>query len=189
MVSCLVSLGLYYPARAALSAGNEREIALVETKAATRTFQAGTAFVFLTDGIDFQFNLANDRGFVWASRYPCLILPATTLQDASASVDQGGGVYSMISAIIQKLRGRSGDHLQEREYARKLRSNVLEDFRRWNPKVALVRRCGEESHPCAFGDNFDVIKWLSAEPEFVSIWSNYKPIGRIKNYDLYVLSR
>ena len=40
-----------------------------------------------------------------------------------------------------------------------------------------------------FGDKFDLIRWLSAEPEFVSIWSNYKPIGRIKNYDLHVLSR
>jgi hypothetical protein len=189
MASCLVSLGVYYPARAALSAGNEREIALVETNAATRTFQAGTAFVFLTDGIDFQFNLANDRGFVWASRYPCLILPATTLQNASASVGQSSGGYLMIAAIIKKLRGGSGDQTQAREYARKLRLDVLEDFKRWNPKIALVRRCGEESEPCMFGDKFDLIQWLSAEPEFVSIWSNYKPIGRIKNYDLYVLSR
>jgi hypothetical protein len=36
-----------------------------------------------------------------------------------------------------------------------------------------------------FGDKFDLIAWLSAEPDFVSIWSNYKPIGRIRNYDLY----
>jgi len=95
----------------------------------------------------------------------------------------------MIGAVIQKLRGGGGIHSQERDYARKLRSDVLEDFMRWNPKIALVRRCDEESQPCAFGDNFDLIEWLSAEPEFVLIWSNYKRIGRIKNYDLYVLSR
>ena len=144
LISCLVSLGIYYPARAALSAGNEREVALAETNAATRIFQAGTAFVSLTDGIDFQFNLANERGFVWASRYPCLILPATSLQNASGSVGRSGGVYSMIGAVIQKLRGGGGVHPQERDYARKLRSDVLEDFMRWNPKIALVRRCDEE---------------------------------------------
>ena len=189
LVSCLVSLGIYFPARTALSAENEREIALAEINAATRTFRAGTAFVSLTDGIDFQFNLASERGFIWASRYPCLILPATSLQNASGSVGRGGGVYSIIGAIIQKMRGGGGDHSQDREYARKVRSDVLEDFRRWKPEIALVRRCGEESDPCMFGDKFDLIEWLSAEPEFISIWSNYKPIGRIKNYDLYVLSR
>jgi hypothetical protein len=190
MVSCLVSIGIYYPTRAALSAGSERESVLSETNDATRNFQPGTEFVALTDGIDFQFDLANNRGFVWASRYPCLILPAATLQRASASVGETTGGYLKLAALIQRLRGGSSSgYSQEREYVRKLRSDVLEDFHRWNPKIVLVRRCNAEFEPCVFGDNFDVINWLSAEPGFNLIWSNYKLIRRINRYDLYVLSR
>jgi hypothetical protein len=189
MVSCLVALGTYYPARAALSAGSEREKEIAETNEATRNFQAGTAFVALTDGIDFQFNLANARGLVWASRYPCLVLPAVTLQQANAPVGQPTGGYLMIPALIQKLRGGSSAYFGEREYVQKLRSDVLEDFHRWNPEIVLVRRCDAESESCVFGDNFNVIEWLLAEPGFDSIWSNYRLSRRLKKYDLYVLSR
>ena len=187
-MSCLISVGLYYPVRAALAAGSERENLLAEINDATGNVPPGTAFVALTDGIDVQFNFATDRGLVWASRYPCLILPSAALQRASASGGDTTGGYLMLTALIEKLRGRSSGLSQEQDYVRKLRSDILEDLHRWNPKLVMVRRCEAEVEPCTFGGGFKVIDWLSVEPDFSSIWSNYKLIGRVKKYDLYVLA-
>jgi hypothetical protein len=191
MLSCLISFEIYYPIRASLSAESERENWLAEINRATAAFQPGTAFLALTDGIDIQFNLANDRGFVWASRYPCLVLPAATLKRANTLDGEAKSTdgYLMLTAIMERLRGKSSGLAQEKEYVRKLRSDVLEDILRWKPRIVLVRRCDAEAEPCTFGDHFDAIGWLSPEPGFSAIWSNYRLTKRLKKYDLYILSQ
>jgi hypothetical protein len=185
---CIAGLGLYYPARAGLSAKSEYAKQIAAINQATAGFPPGTPFVALTEGIYSQFNVALDRGFVWASRYPFLLLPPSIIQSAEATdshhTGNSPGGYFMVSDVL-KAFGRS--RIDARQYADMLRTDVVEDFRRWRPAIVLVQRCEDPiTEPCTFGAGFKIVDWLSADSAFASIWSKYKFARRVERFDLYV---
>jgi len=190
-ITCIAAVGIYYPVRADMSARGERERWIAEINDETQGFRPGTAFVALTDGIDVQFNLANDRAFVWASRYPCLVLPAATLERVNSPGGQSDAArgYQILGNVLKKFQGKLSGASDESAYVRKVREDVVEDFRRWKPDIVLVRRCEIDTEPCIFGANFDVIGWLSSEQDFSSLWSGYRFFKRLGKYDLYYFVR
>ncbi|MGE5539031.1 MAG: hypothetical protein ACM30I_10455 [Gemmatimonas sp.] len=179
-----VVFGLCFPAREALWADSDYARQLAEAEDATTGFPPGTAFVTLADGIYSQFDFALDRGFVWASRYPFLLLPPRIIRE---SADPPATVRSAGYFLIPDLLGTRGAGPDPRAYAAMLRAHVTEDFSRWRPAVVFVQRCDDPvAEPCTFGAGFRIVDWLSADPAFAALWSNYRFSRRVERFDMFV---
>ncbi|HTI86062.1 MAG TPA: hypothetical protein VL966_05615 [Alphaproteobacteria bacterium] len=183
--SCLVALAFYYPARAAEWADSVWAHHIAAFNAATAAYPPGTGFLILSEAIYSQYDIAMDRGFVWASRYPFLILPEETIRAERTGDDARHSGYPVISDVLGASGRRGPD---ARQYATMLRRQVVEDFERWKPAIVLVQRCGDPvMEPCLFGEGFRVVDWLKANPAFSAIWSHYAFDRSLWRFDLYLL--
>jgi hypothetical protein len=159
-----VVIGLYYPARVQLSAKSEQELS--ELNRVTADLVIGSPILILPYALT-DFNLVLDRGFVWGSRYWFFLLPTEFIQRPAGL------------ASVQAHTFDDGD-----SYVRMLRAEYIADFQRWHPKLVLVRRDDNTVEP--YPPHFDVMGWLSIDPAFASIWSQYKAIRSVGPYDLYM---
>jgi hypothetical protein len=181
--SCLAALAIYYPARAALWANSAWAHYIAETNSATAAYLPGTGLLILGDGIFSQFDIAMDRGFVWASRWPFMILPEATIR-----AERGGAGHSDYLMVSNMLAASGRGIPDARQYSAMLRRNAVEDFERWKPAIVLVQRCDDPvMEPCLFGAGFRVDDWLAEEPAFAAIWSRYAFDRHIWRFDLYLL--
>ena len=165
VLSCAVGIGLYYPARVQLSAKFEQELS--ELNRATAGLAVGSSILLLPYALT-DFNLIIDRGFVWGSRYWFLLLPAQFIQGPP-----------WLAFAQPHASDNYGDN-----YVRTLRADYVDDFKRWRPKLVLVRRVDDAGG--AYPPHFDVMGWLSINPAFASIWSRYRAIRSVGPYDVYM---
>jgi hypothetical protein len=194
ILSCLTAIGIYYPTRESLWAQSDRAKQIAEFNNATADFPPGTSFVALSEGIDFQFDVASDRGFVWASRYPFIMLSENTVRSSAEpepardeTARRNSSSYLMIADILRML-GDGAANDSANDYSRNLRSNIIADFRRWRPKIVLAQRCSAvPGANCGSWNGFDVLRWLAIDPSFASLWSDYRLVQSIGgHYDLYI---
>jgi hypothetical protein len=191
IASCLITIGLYYPARTRLLAYSDQEKKIAEIDRALSDFPAGTAIAALPDGWDLIASVVLNRGFVWASRSPLVLLPKATVQQATPTNPQNNPIvvhadnYLLNSKVFHGLFGRSVAFNAD-GYVWGLRANVVEDLVRWRPKIVLIDRClNDRFSGCSAGRGFDVIEWLSIDPTFATIWLQYKFLRHVEPYDFY----
>ena len=164
VLSGAVVIGLYYPARVQLLAKFEQELS--ELNRATAGVAVGSPILILPYALT-DFNLIIDRGFVWGSRYWFLLLPAHLIQRPTG---------------LAAAQPHALDDYED-DYVRMLRADYVADFQRWRPKLVFVRRADGGVNP--YPPHFDAMGWLSVDPAFAAIWSQYRAISSVGPYDLY----
>ena len=175
VVGCVLALAIAYSVRAAAFANSDWEHDIEKLNAATRKLPAKTAFVAVTTKLDFLFDFAMERDFVWASRYPDIfMLPAIVQAQQSATGQQGG---------LSRERANS--------YAQVLRDTMIDDLNRWQPAFILLDTCGHRKDDAcsdASGHALDVPQWFMHDAKFAKFIKRYNFVARIDYYDLYMVN-
>lgn len=129
-----------------------------------------TVYIF-SPGAEF-FPVAYRRNLKWGSRFPCLWLLPSIIQNSP-----GGRALAYRDLPFKKLSpGRVAD------LATMQRTELAADLDYWKPAVVLVQRC-----PCDFiySDSFDMIEWFSRNAAFRKPWSHYDKQSSIPGFDIY----
>ncbi|HUN45626.1 MAG TPA: hypothetical protein VMU85_03855 [Stellaceae bacterium] len=172
-LSAAVAAAATYPARAAWAATTWEEgitAGFVENFGA---FPRGTPVYFMSTNLHAVFAIVTDGGYVWSSRWPALwTLPAILYNEAGTK---------------DPKRQLPPDRV--RSLAHQLRSDMVADFRRWQPAVVMVERCGDDSPWVCYNLEdleVDLADWFERDPEFAAIWSHYSLERQYLYYDVYV---
>jgi hypothetical protein len=191
IATCLITIGLYYSARTRLLADSDQEQKIAEIDHALSEFSPGTTIAALPVGWTLISPAILDREFVWASRFPVILLPQATVQQATLTNPQKNPIeehtdnYLLNSKVFHGLFGRSAAFNAD-GYVRELRANMVEDLIRWRPKIVVIDRClNDRFSGCSAGRGFDVIEWLSIDPTFAAMWLQYKFLRHVEPYDFY----
>ncbi len=172
VLSCVVVAVATYPARVAWAATTWQEGITAGMVESFHEFPAGTPVYFMSPSLQSVFATVTDGGYVWSSRFPHLwVLPAV-LHNEAGSVEPS---KRLPAAVVQNL-------------ARQLRSEMTEDFRRWQPAVVMVEHCTAATWSCynLEGLSVDLAQWFARDPEFAVIWSHYTLHRQFVYYDVYV---
>lgn len=167
----LVFALILLPALALLSSASKRNKSFPTTVFAH--YPPNTAVFTFSPNISDEFPAVLQDQLVWASRSPHLwMLPAIVQNEAA---EAGGPAPGKVlpRSVVSRL-------------AAEQRAETAEDFRRWQPKVVIIRRC----HPggnCLGMDklNFDPLPWFLQSPQFAIEWSNYRLQTIHGDYDVY----
>ncbi|MGI8772742.1 MAG: hypothetical protein ACR2JE_15060 [Acidobacteriaceae bacterium] len=129
-----------------------------------------TVYIFST-GAE-MFPVAYRRNLHWGSRFPCLWLLPSLIQNSP-----GGRA---LAAKDLPFKALSPDRLAE--LATMQRTEISADLDYWKPSVVLVQRC-----PCDFiySDRFDMLEWFSRSAGFQKSWSHYDKQYSIPGFDIY----
>jgi hypothetical protein len=163
----LITMTSTFSARAALIAKSERGQEDKKITVLTSRFPKGTSFEAMSTGIDFQFDLALNSDFHWASRFPYLWI--------ASALD--GPRDSEIGLASEKIAS----------YEQMETNTLVNDFEQWHPEFVLVQRCLIFSHcPSPGNPELNLVSlFTSRAADFASIWSNYTLVSEDDAYALY----
>lgn len=130
-------------------------------------------FTFSAEG----FPAVLQNHLVWASRFPALWMLPAIVQNEKAQTGGPAAGKNLPPSVVSELAATQ-------------RAETTEDFRRWEPKVVVVRRCYRFSNCLGLNNlNFDPLKWFLQSPQFAAEWSNYRLQSRDGDYDIYTRVR
>jgi hypothetical protein len=166
IVVCLLAVTTYLPTRAAALERTQLKRELSELNNVTAALPAASPILVLTPGIELQFYFAITRGFVWASKSPCVWLQGSI---ANAELKSAGSQDHSLQPLPN-------------QYTDLLLSSLRSDFDQWHPPIVLVLRCaGVECK-----ENLDLVEWFtSRDPTFAATWSHYVRVEQIGRFDLF----
>ncbi len=172
-VSGLIAVGVTYPAKVAWVATTWDEDITAGFTESFGEFPRGTPVYFMSPSLQAVFAIVTDSGYVWSSRFPHLWpLPAILHNEAG---------------VVDPKKQLPPDRVES--LARQLRSDLVEDFRRWQPAVVMVERCNANTWVCYNLEglkNVDLARWFARDPAFAEIWSHYTLRRTFVYYDVYV---
>jgi len=112
-------------------------------------------FLILSTNVSPAFPLALEEDRVWASRTPCLI---------------------MLPGLVRAARLG-----QASKWESTFREWINADLRHYRPALVFVRVKGDQALP----PDFDVLAWLLRDPQFASIWTQYRQDGVRDGYRMF----
>lgn len=163
----IVSVGFFARHEVASPERSEVYQFLKQQKDPGKVYIFSTAVIWIADVMDLKWN--------WASRFPCLWLLPSIVQNELGPAHPGLPFRRLSPERLASISARQRDE-------------VAEDLDHFQPSVLMVERCNE-GHPCQAieGKNFDTIAWFLKSPRFGEAWSHYRrQPNALPAFDVYV---